>query len=258
MARQLAEAGVPLRLLVRDVARAPHLAQATAAVAPFSDGAAVRQALAGIEVVFMVSAAEAPDRIREHLTFVDAAAAAGVKHLVYTSFVSAAPDATFTLARDHHATEQHIRASGMRFTFLRDNLYADFLAMMVGEDGVIRGPAGTGRVAAVAQDDVADAAVAVLKNAEAHAGLTYDLSGPEALTLDEVAAILAEKMGRAVRYQPETLEEAYQSRAAYHAPPWQVEAWISTYTAIAAGEMAKVSPAVEQLTHRAPRSLRDL
>lgn len=258
VARRLAEAGVPQRLLVRDLARAPQLAQAEAVVATFADGAAVRQALAGVDVVLMISAAESPGRVAEHLAFVDAAAAAGVKHLVYTSFVGASPSATFTLARDHHATEQHIRKSGMSFTFLRDNLYADFLAMMVGEDGVIRGPAGAGRVAAVAQDDVADAAFAILQSAEAHAGVTYDLTGPEALTLDEVATILSEKTGRAVRYEPETLAEAYQSRASYNAPPWQLEAWVSTYTAIAAGELASVSPAIEQLTRRAPRSLREL
>lgn len=258
VARRLAEAGMPQRLLVRDLARAPRLEQADAVVATFADGAAVRQALAGIEVVLMISAAEAPGRVAEHIAFVDAAAAAGVKQLVYTSFVGASPTATFTLARDHHATEQHIRKSGMSFTFLRDNLYADFLAGMVGEDGVIRGPAGAGRVAAVAQDDVADAAFAVLQSAEAHAGVTYDLTGPEALTLDEVAAILTEKTGRAVRYMPETLDEAYQSRASYQAPPWQLEAWVSTYTAIAAGELAAVSPAVEQLTRRAPRSLQQL
>ena len=84
------------------------------------------------------------------------AVAAGVAHLVYTSFYGAAPDATFTLARDHWATEEHIRASGLAFTFLRDNLYADFLPLMADEHGVIRGPAGDGRVAAVAIDDVAD------------------------------------------------------------------------------------------------------
>ena len=71
----------------------------------------------------------------------------------------------FTLARDHWATEQHIRGSGLPFTFLRDNLYADFLPFMVGDDGVIRGPAGDGRAALVAQDDIADAAVAVLRDA---------------------------------------------------------------------------------------------
>ena len=258
VARRLAESGTPQRLLVRDVARAPNLDQTTTVVAPFSDGALVQKALAGIDVVLMVSAAETPNRVSEHTAFVDAAAAAGVAHLVYISFFGASPVATFTLARDHYATEQHIRQSGMKFTFLRDNLYADFLPMMVGKDGVIRGPAGAGRVAAVAQDDIADAAVAVLRNADVHAGVTYDLTGPEALSLDEVAAILTARTGHAIRYEPETLAEAYSSRASYNAPAWQVEAWVSTYTAIAAGEMAAVSPAIHHLTGRVPRSHRDM
>jgi uncharacterized protein YbjT (DUF2867 family) len=189
---------------------------------------------------------------------VDAAAAAGVEHLVYVSFFHAAPDATFTLARDHWATEEHIRASGLAFTFLRDNLYADFLPAMVGSDRVLRGPAGQGRVAAVAQDDVADAAAAVILHPGAHAGGTYDLTGPDSLTLDEVAALLTEATGRKVTYHPETVEEAYRSRASFGVPDWQVDAWVSTYTAIAAGEMDGVSDAVPRLTGHRATALADL
>lgn len=246
------------RLLVRDKARAPEVAGATVAEAEYGDGAAVRQALDGAETVLMVSASETPDRVERHRAFVDAAVAAGVRHLVYTSFVGAAPDAVFTLARDHWATEEHIRRSGLAFTFLRDNLYADFLPFMVGEDGVIRGPAGDGRVAAVAQADIADAAVAVLRDPAAHAGRTYDLTGPAALSMAEAAATIAESTGRAVSYYPETIEEAYASRARYDAPPWQVDAWVSTYTSIAAGELATVSPAVPDLTGHPATSLADL
>ena len=75
----------------------------------------------------------------------------------------------------------------MAVTFLRDNLYPDFMPRLVGEDGVIRGPAGDGRVAAVAQDDIADVAAAVLGD-PAGTPATYELTGPEALTLHEVAA----------------------------------------------------------------------
>ncbi|NEM08206.1 SDR family oxidoreductase [Geodermatophilus normandii] len=248
VARRLAAAGVPQRLLVRDPSRAPDLPGATVVAAPYGDGDAVRRALEGTSTVFMVSASESADRVVQHRTFVDAAAAAGVEHLVYLSFQSAAPDATFTLARDHWATEEHVRASGLVHTFLRDSLYADFLPGLVGEDGVIRGPAGDGRVAAVAQDDVADSAVAVLRDPAAHAGRTHDLTGPQALTLAEVAETITAVTGRPVRYHAETVEEAFASRASYGAPGWQVEAWVSTYTAIAAGEMADVSSAVEDLT----------
>ncbi len=255
VARRLAAAGVPQRLLVRDPGRAPQLAGATAVRAPYGDRDAVRTALEGTSTVLMVSASETADRVDQHRTFVDAAVAAGVEHLVYVSFYGAAPDATFTLARDHWATEEHVRARGLPATFLRDGLYADFATALVGEDGVIRGPAADGRVAMVAQDDIADVAVAVLRDPAAHDGATYDLTGPEELTLTEVAAVLTAVTGRAVSYVPETLEEAFASRASYGAPDWQVEAWVSTYTAIAAGELAGVSSAVPDLLGRPARTL---
>jgi len=258
VARKLADAGRSQRLLVRDPSRAPQLAGATAVQSSYADRKAVTAALDGLRTVLMVSASESPDRMSQHRAFIDAAAAAGVQQVVYISFYGAAPDCTFTLGRDHFATEEYLRASGMGFTFLRDNLYADFFPAMVGEDGVIRGPAAQGRVAAVAQDDIADAAVAVLLDPEAHAGATYSLTGPEALTLDEVAAVLTGAQGRPVAYQPETVPEAYASRAVYAAPDWQVDAWVSTYTAIAAGELAGVTGDIETLTGRPAMSLADL
>jgi uncharacterized protein YbjT (DUF2867 family) len=204
--------------------------------------------LEDVSTVLMVSASETADRVDQHRTFVDAAAAAGVDHLVYISFYGAAPAATFTLARDHWATEQHIRAHGLPATFLRDNLYADFMPALVGQDGIIRGPAGDGTVAAVAQRDIADAATAVLLDPADHLGRTYDLTGPESLTLSEIAEILSAVTGRTVTYRHETIEEAYATRAGYAAPGWQVDAWVSTYTAIAAGELAGVTTTIADLT----------
>jgi NAD(P)H dehydrogenase (quinone) len=258
IARRLAAAGVHQRLLVRDPSRAPRLAGATAVLGSYADKEAVTAALRGLRTVLMVSASESPDRMDQHRAFIDAAAAAGVRQVLYISFYGAAPDCTFTLGRDHFATEEYLRASGMAFTFLRDNLYADFFPAMVGEDGVIRGPAGHGRVAAVAQDDIADAAATVLLDPDAHVGATYSLTGPESLTLDEVAAVLTETQGRPVAYHPETVPEAYASRAVYAVPDWQVDAWVSTYTAIAAGELAGVTGDVEKLSGHPATSLADL
>ena len=255
VARELAARGMPLRLVVREAARAPALAQAEIRTADYADAEAVRQALDGAGTVLMVSSTEAPDRLDAHRAFVDAAAAAGISHLVYTSFVAAAARATLTLARDHWATEEHIRSTGLPFTFLRDNLYADFLPRMVGADGVLRGPAADGRVSVVAQLDVAAAAVAVLSSPRTHQGQTYDLTGPVAISLHEAAEIMADRTGRAVRYEPETVEQAYASRASYGAPQWQLDAWVSTYTAIANGELAIVSDAVDRLAGRPPLSL---
>ncbi|MEU9137859.1 SDR family oxidoreductase [Streptomyces sp. NPDC048404] len=252
IARRLAAAGIAQTLLARTPSRAPQLPGATAVPGAYDDHEALVRTLRGTDRVLMVSASESPARLQDHRTFIDAAAQAGVAHLVYISFYGASPDATFTLARDHWHTEQHIRAAGIPFTFLRDNLYADFMPSLVGDDGAVRGPAGDGRAALVVQDDIADAAVAVLLDPRPHTGRTYELTGPQALTLTEVAWILTAVGGRPVSYVPETTEEAYASRARYGAPDWQLDAWVSTYAAIADGSLATVTTAVEDLTgHRA-------
>jgi uncharacterized protein YbjT (DUF2867 family) len=258
VARLLAAEGVEQRLVVRTPAKAPAIPGSTVVQAEYADRDAVRRACAGLDVVLMVSAAESEHRLDEHRAFVDSAAEAGVRHLVYISFFNAAPDATFLLARDHHVTEQHIERSGMAFTHLRDNLYADFLPLLAGDDGVLRGPAGDGRVSVVAQDDIAAATTAVLLDPAAHEGRTYGLTGPEALTLSEAAETMSRVLGRRFRFQDETLEEAYASRAGYGAPRWQVDAWVSTYTAIASGELSAVTGDVELLTGRPPSSLAEL
>jgi NAD(P)H dehydrogenase (quinone) len=258
VARLLAEQGVPQRLLVRDPDRAPALDGAENAICEYGDRAAARAALEGVTTLLMISASESADRLERHRTFVDAATAAGVGQIVYTSFAGAAADCTFTLGRDHYATEQHIRASGLRHTFLRDNFYLDFLPLMVGEDGVIRGPAGRGRVAAVARADVARVAAAVLTDPTSHKDATYTLTGPEALTMDDVARTIHEATGRDVSFHDETVEEAYASRRQWDAPQWQYDAWVSTYTAIKEWEFEDVFDDIRSVTGRRPTSLSEL
>jgi uncharacterized protein YbjT (DUF2867 family) len=257
VARLLSERGLIQRLVVRDTERAPLLVAAEVRHgAGYADGLSMRAAFAGIGTLFLVPAAEAADRVEQHRTVVDAAVAAGVERIVYLSFLNAAPDATFTLARDHWATEQHIRAAGVPWTFARMSLYLDFLPTMVGADGVIRGPAGSGRVAAVLRDDVAHA-VAELVAGRGHEGRTYELTGPRAFTFAEAAASMAELTGKPVRFEDETLEQAYASRAHYEAPDWEVDGWVTTYAAIAAGELDAVSDDVRRLTGQDPAGLED-
>ena len=244
-----------LRLLVRDPERAPDI-DCDVRVCEYADEEAAVAALRGVDVLFMVSASEARDRREQHRTFIRAAARAGVRHLVYTSFAGAGPDATFTLGRDHHDAETAIRESGMTWTFLRDNFYLDLLPLFADQDGVLRGPAGRGRVAGVARADVADVAVEVLRSPESHADTTYTLTGPEALTLDEVAARAGAVLGRSLRFEDESVEEAYAwRREAYGAEDWQLDAWVSTYTAIAEGTVADVTDDVRRVTGRPPRTL---
>ncbi|MFD3736602.1 NAD(P)H-binding protein [Streptomyces sp. NPDC058629] len=256
VAGRLARAGVPVRLLGRDPARLPDLPGADRApAAPYGDGEAMRRALDGAHTLFLVSAHESPYRVREHITAVDAAVAVGVERIVYVSFQGAAPDATFTFARDHWHTEAHIRTADVRHTFLRDNWYLAGLPAMTGADGVLRGPGGDGRVAAVAHEDIADTAAAVLLDGSAaHDGKGYDLTGPEAFTLAEAAEELSRVTGRSIRYVPETREEAYASRAGLGAEEWEVAGWVTSYEAIAAGELAAVSDAVPTLTGHPAKS----
>lgn len=238
-------AGVPHRSIVRDASRAVGQYRVAS---DYGARGEMTAAFEGADTVFLVPAAENADRVAQHVAAVDAAVDAGVSRLVYLSFLGASADATFTLARDHWATEEHIRTTDLRWTFLRMNLYMDFIPNMVGEDGVIRGPAGDGRVSAILRSDVAAAAAAVLLG-DAHDGATYDLTGPSSFTLSEAAALLG------ARFEDETDEEAYASRAIYGAPEWEVRGWVTSYQAIRDGSLALVSPAVRELTGRAPLSL---
>lgn len=250
IARQIDSAGIPARLLVRDKSRAPELLHTKVAVCSYGDAEASRQALTGVEVLFMASAHESADRVDEHESFLGAAAAAGVRHVIYLSFIGASGRSVFTLARDHGATEEYIRNSGMTWTFLRNNFYSEMFPLFADAEGVIRGPAGLGRVAPVSQIDVAAVAAAILRDPQTHSHSTYDLTGPEALSLTEIAAILTRVTGKPHSFVNETLAEARASRAHYGAPAWQVDAWISTYTAIRDGELNAVSSDIGRLLGR--------
>jgi NAD(P)H dehydrogenase (quinone) len=255
VAALLAERGVAQRLVVRDASRAPRIDGAEVADgASYADGDAMRRAFEGADTVFMVSAKEDPDRVGLHRSTVDAAVAAGVERIVYTSFFGAAPDCTFTFGRDHFHTEEHIKGTPLAWTILRDNIYLDYVPVFAGDDGVIRGPAGDGRAAAVARDDIAASAVAVLSG-DGHAGQTYGMTGGEAFTMAEAAERLSPYAGRPVSYVAETLEQARASRAPSGAPAWEIEGWLTSYAAIAAGDFEQVSGDVERLTGRKPITL---
>ena len=246
----LAERGLSHRQIVRDPSRLRRAGE-DVRVADYRDRARMLSALEGVQTLFMVSAHEGAKRMSAHRELIAAARDAGVAHVVYTSFLNAAPDAVFSLAREYFGTEELIRESGMEFTFLRDSFYAEFLPNLA-TDGVIRGPAGDGRVSAVARTDVALAAAAILLDPAPHRAQSYDLTGPAAPTLTEVAELLEQTLGRSVRYENESVEDAYVGRRALSSESWQLDAWVSTYTAIAAGELATVSDDILRLPGRAP------
>ena len=254
VARHLADRGLPLVLVVRDPARAPVLPGTRVAMASYADRESMIAALEGVHTLFLVSAHEAVDRLEQHRRAVEAASAAGVAKIVYLSFLKASSRATFVLARQHYYTEQYIKETGSHFVFLRDAMYLDFVPRLVGTDGVIRGPAGRGRAGFVARSDVAEAAAAVLASS-GHDGQTFDMTGPESIDLAEAAERLGRFTGRPITYQPESVEEAYASRASYGAPDWEVEGWVTSYLAIERGEMDAVTDSVSRLTGHEPQDL---
>jgi NAD(P)H dehydrogenase (quinone) len=197
VARALADLGIEQRLIVRDAGRAPKLdgAEVREVQGGYADPAGFREALEGVGTLFLVSAEEAPDRVAQHRNAVEAAAAAGVERIVYTSFLGASADSTFLLGRDHWATEEAIRATAVGFTFLRDSFYMDFIPYFAGPDRVFRGPAGSGRLSPVSRDDIAAVAVGVLSTPGAHDGKIYGMTGPELFTLTEAAERLTAYTG---------------------------------------------------------------
>jgi NAD(P)H dehydrogenase (quinone) len=286
VAARLAKLGLKQRLIVRDPSKAPSVPGAEVRQASsFGDAVALGRALAGVDRLFLVSARDrfgvahmsahqhitppAYNRLQQQLTAVDSAAAAGVKHIVYLSILNAAPDATFILAHDHYFTEEHIRSLGISFTFLRACLYTDNVPQSVSGGDVIRAPAGEGRAAWVTRDDVADAIAAVLSG-EGHEGKTYDITGPEALSMADTARCLSAVTGRNITYQSQTPHEARSTRATsrlekYEAErrqltgsgldDYEVEVFVTHFSQIATGELSIVSRAVPDLTGHPAQSL---
>lgn len=258
VAARIARLGLPQRLIVRDLNRAPEYPGSSAAMATYEDTAAFERACRGVDTLFLVSATESEERVQTHMSAVDAAVEAGVSRIVYLSFLRPGPASTFTFARTHFFTEAHVRATGVDHTFLRPSLYLDLLPQWVDDDGVVRGPAGDGRVAWVTRDDVADVATEILTDPDSFArteNTSLDVTGPETLSLAQTVDKLTTLTARSVRYAPETWEEALASRRATGAPEWQVQGWASSYAAIANGELDVVAPTVAKLTGHPARSI---
>jgi uncharacterized protein YbjT (DUF2867 family) len=188
-----------------------NLPDAEAVVASYDDADALARTLDGVETLLFVSAAESPKRLDQHFTVIDAAASAGVQHVVYT--------------HDDGRRRRDPRSCWV-------------------------GPCRSGRAGRHRRRRGG-----VLQDVRVHAGRAYELTGPAALTLAEVAAALTKHLGREVRYVPETVEEAYRSREKYGAERWQVDAWVSTYTAIRDGELAHVTSHVADVAGHPPRDL---
>ncbi|WP_147794976.1 SDR family oxidoreductase [Cellulomonas sp. Y8] len=175
----------------------------------------IAAALEGAETVLLVSGSEVGQRVEQHRAVIEAAKAAGVRRLVYTS-APKADTSPLVLAPEHKATEDILRASGLTFTILRNGWYTENYVgdvQQARETGEIVGSFGDGRVASAPRDDFAAAAAVVLRT-EGHDDAVYELSGDEAWGFDELAAAASEVLGRPVVYRAVSPEQRAADLAA--------------------------------------------
>ncbi|WP_312229498.1 SDR family oxidoreductase [Pseudescherichia sp.] len=190
--------------IVRNPAKAETLAQqgVTVRQAEYTDRAALTAALEGVEKLLLISSSEVGQRAVQHRNVIDAAKAAGVKFIAYTSLLHA-DRSPLGLAAEHIETERNLAASGIPYTLLRNGWYSEnYLASAPAAlaHGVFIGSAGEGKIASATRADYAAAAAKVMSS-EGHAGKVYELAGDEAWTLSELAAALSKQSGKPVVYQ---------------------------------------------------------
>ncbi len=246
---------IEVRNLARNAEKAEKLGFSNVFKSSYDKSEDTVKSLEGIEVLFMVSGSENPNRIQQHKDFIDAAKVAGVSHVIYLSFYNASKNSIFTLGRDHYATEEYIKENGFKYTFLRDNFYADFFVDLCREYGEIKGPAGNGKVSAVVRSDVSEVAAKILENPGKWENQTLNMTGPEELSMAEIVKAVSEYFGKEIKYIEETVEEAYESRKIWKAEQWEYDSWVSTYTAIAENEQSGISNDIEKVLGRKATSL---
>lgn len=190
--------------IVRNPAKAQALSEqgVTVRQADYNDEAALTAALAGVEKLLLISSSEVGQRATQHQNVINAAAAAGVKFIAYTSLLHA-DTSPLGLHVEHVATENALAQSGISYTLLRNGWYTEnYLASAPPalEHGVFIGAAGEGKIASATRADYAAAAAKVISE-EGHAGKVYELAGDEAYTLSQLAAELSKQSGKNVAYQ---------------------------------------------------------
>jgi NAD(P)H dehydrogenase (quinone) len=235
-------------------------AGATVRHGDFDDPSSLAGTFDGCERVLLISTDVLGNRVAQHSAAIDAAAASGVGHVLYTSGEKAGGPLPLVVASEHGATEQAIRDRGLRCTALRNGLYAEFqvgAAARAFASGRLVHNNGDGRTAYVSREDCAAAAAAVLTT-DGHEDRVYDITGPELVSQADLAALVAEITGRPVEAVAIDDEAAAQALVDVGLPPEMARAYASFGTAIREGVLNTVSSAVHDLTGRAPRSLREV
>src|SRR5690348_17567437 len=257
----LSAADAPTRAVVRDARKARALPHVAWLEADLRDSGLLEPAIAGTRRLFLLTGND-PGFGRMQIGIVRAAEELGVEHIVKASALGASDHSKSWIGRDHWEVEQAIQRSGMQWTMLRPHAFMQNwlgdLAESVKKEGVIYSPIDDGRVPFIDTRDIAAVAAEVLLHPEAHVGKKYVLTGGTAVGYADVAAALAEATGRSITYRAITMEEARSRLVARGV----VAATIDATLAIAAyqkagGPTALVSPSVERLSGRPPRTIHD-
>ncbi|MGI4823963.1 MAG: SDR family oxidoreductase [Janthinobacterium lividum] len=251
-----------LAVLARDPAKAADLQAQGVAVrqGDYSDYESLTAAFAGVEKLYFVATSSMTDRIQQHENVVKAATAAGVKHLVYTSFQRKTEDGTSPVAfieEAHLATEKLIKQSGLTYTILKHALYLDvfppFFGPQVLENNTIYLPAGTGRGAYASRHDLAVAGAAVLTS-PGHENQTYELAANTTYSLADFAEALSTLSGRAIQYVAPSPAEFVAQLTQAGVPAENSQMAAALMSAIAQGEFDFPDPTLEKLLGRKPES----
>lgn len=242
---------------VRDPARAQDLADRGVRVrrGDFTDPASLAEAFEGAERLLLVSVDQlGEEAIRRHRTAVEAAVAAGARHLVYTSHMGAGAHSRFEACRDHATDERLLAGSGVPFTALRNGFYASSALRFFGQaadTGELVLPAD-GAVSWTAHADLADAAAAVLTGEAGFDGATPPLTAGRALDFAEITALAGELTGRAIRRVTVSDEEFRDRMVGFGVPAGQAAMMVDIFAASRAGEFATVDPTLAQVIDREP------
>lgn len=230
--------------------------------ADFDDAATLETAFAGADRLLIISTdalAVPGQRLAQHKRAVDAAVKAGVGRLFYTSMPQ--PDNSLvTFAPDHLGTEEAIKASGLGYTILRDAWYHDNLLHALPHNlqtGSWYSAAGEGRIATIAREDCARAIAAALASPRSPDNATYTLTGPEALTTDEIAAIAAGVAGKPLQVVHVSDEQLAAGLKSAGIPDFFAAVLVSADATTRTGRFDIVTNDFETLTARKPQSLRD-
>jgi uncharacterized protein YbjT (DUF2867 family) len=247
-------------LSVRAAVRSPARSRATlppgitAVEFDFGEPALMRAALEGVDRLFLL-APNLPDPVGASIQLIELARAAGVQQVVKLSAMGCDREAV-AFGRAHRAVEEVLERSGMAWTFVRPN---NFMENFLGErhgvfapdaGGVIRLPWGNGACSFVAASDIAAVAAAALaaEDPRRHAERAYEVTGPEALRMDQVAAVLAEVRGTPVSYVDTSEDAARAALRAAHLPPPMVEAVLELHALGKQGRTAQVTSTVSEVT----------